>query len=99
MPTTVTVKKDGSGDATTIQAGLNLASTGDTVEIQDSGTYYEGEIKTMLRGGVKHLLDRNIEFSSNLRDSQKDLIADEVGDLRKEVSELKEMIKLLIQNK
>ena len=61
--------------------------------------YYEGEIKTMLRGGGKHLLDRNIEFSSNLRDSQKDLIADEVGDLRKEVSELKEMIKLLIQNK
>ena len=43
--------------------------------------------------------DGNIEFSSNLRDSQKDLIADEVGDLRKEVSELKEMIKLLIQNK
>ena len=47
MPTTVTVKKDGSGDATTIQAGLNLASTGDTVEIQDSGTYYEGEIKAV----------------------------------------------------
>ena len=55
--------------------------------------YYEGEIKTMLRGGGKHLLDGNIEFSSNLRDSQKDLIADEVGDLRKEVSGLKEMIK------
>ena len=53
----------------------------------------------MLRGGGKHLLDGNIEFSSNLRDSQKDLIADEVGDLRKEVGELKEMIKLLIQNK
>ena len=61
--------------------------------------YYEGEIKTMLRGGGKHLLDGNIGFSSNLRDSQKDFIADEVGDLRKEVSELKEMIKLLIQNK
>ena len=61
--------------------------------------YYEGEIKTMMRGGGKYLLDGNIELSSNLKDSQKDLIADEVGDLRKEVSELKEMIKLLIQNK
>ena len=61
--------------------------------------YYEGEIKTMMRGGGKHLLDGNIELSSNLRGSQKDLITDEVRDLRKEVSELKEMIKLLIQNK
>ena len=61
--------------------------------------YYEGEIKTMMRGGGKHLLDGNIELSSNLRDSQKDLITDEVRNLRKEVSELKEMIKLLIQNK
>ena len=61
--------------------------------------YYEGEIKTMMRGGGKHLLDGNIELSSNLRDSQKDFITDEVRDLRKEVSELKEMIKLLIQNK
>ena len=61
--------------------------------------YYEGEIKTMMRGGGKHLLDGNIELSSNLKVSKKDLITDEVRDLRKEVSELKEMIKLLIQNK
>ena len=61
--------------------------------------YYEGEIKTMMRGGGKHLLDGNIELSSNLKDSQKDLMTDELRDLRKEVSELKEMIKLLIQNK
>ena len=53
----------------------------------------------MMRGGGKHLLDGNIELSSNLKDFQKDLITDEVRDLRKEVSELKEMIKLLIQNK
>jgi len=61
--------------------------------------YYEGEIKTMMRGGGKHLLDENIELSSNLGDSQKDVITGEVRDLRKEISELKEMIKLLIQNK
>ena len=61
--------------------------------------YYEGEIKTMMRGGGKHLLNGNIGLSSNSRDSQKDFITDEVRDLRKEVSELKEMIKLLIQNK
>ena len=53
----------------------------------------------MMRGRGKHLLDGNIELSSNLRDSQKDLITDEVRDLRKEVSELKEMINFLIQNK
>ena len=61
--------------------------------------YYEGEIKTMLRGGGKHLLDGEVELSSNVRGSQKDFITDEVRDLRKEVNELKEMIKLLIQNK
>ena len=61
--------------------------------------YYEGEIKTMMRGGGKHLLDGKVDFSSNLRDSQTDLITEEVRDLRKEVSDLKEMIKLLIQNK
>ena len=60
---------------------------------------YEGEIKTMMSGGGKHLLYENIELSSNLGDSQKDVITGEVRDLRKEISELKEMIKLLIQNK
>ena len=43
----------------------------------------------MMIGGGNHLLDRNIELSSNLRDSQKDLIKDEVRDVRREVSELK----------
>ena len=35
--------------------------------------YYEGEIKTMMRGGGKHLLDGNIELISNLKGSQKRL--------------------------
>ena len=61
--------------------------------------YYEGEIKTMMKGGGKHLLDGKVDLSSNLRGSQTDLITQEVRDLRKEVSDLKEMIKLLIQNK
>ena len=61
--------------------------------------YYEGEIKTMMKGGGNHPLDGKVELSSNLGDSQKDVITDEVRELRKEVSELKEMIKLLIQNK
>lgn len=46
MPTVI-VKQDGSGDSTTIQGGLNLASANDTVEIQDSETYSEGEIKAV----------------------------------------------------
>ena len=61
--------------------------------------YYEGEIKTMMKGGGNQLLDGKVELSSKLGVSQKDVITDEVRDLRKEVSELKEMIKLLIQNK
>ena len=35
--------------------------------------YYEGEIKTMMRGGGKHLLDGNIELISNLKGSRKRL--------------------------
>ena len=53
----------------------------------------------MMKGGGNHLLDGKVELSSKLGVSQKDVITDEVRDLRKEVSELKEMIKLLIQNK
>ena len=53
----------------------------------------------MMKGGGKHLLHGEVELSSNVRGSQKDLITDEVRDLRKEVNELKEMIKLLIKNK
>ena len=59
--------------------------------------YYEGEIETMMKGGGKHLLHGEVKLSSNVRGSQKDLITDEVRDLRKEVNELKEMIKLLIK--
>ena len=61
--------------------------------------YYEGEIKTMMKGGGKYLLDGKVDLSSNLQASETGLITDEVRDLRKELSELKEMIKLLIQNK
>ena len=42
---TLTVKQDGSGDYTTIQAALNAANTSDIIEIQDSETYNEGELK------------------------------------------------------
>ena len=44
---TIVVKQDGTGDATTIQAGLNAASANDTLEIGDSETYFEGEIKAV----------------------------------------------------
>ena len=59
--------------------------------------YYEGKIETMMKGGGEHLLDGEVELGSNVKGSQKDLITEEVRDLRKEVSELKKMIKLLIQ--
>ena len=57
--------------------------------------YYEGEIKTMMRGGGNHMLSGEIQVSSNSNTSQTDVIRDEVRDLRNEVSELKEMIKML----
>jgi len=37
---TITVKQDGSGDHTLIQNAINSASAHDTIEIQDSETYY-----------------------------------------------------------
>ena len=57
--------------------------------------YYEGEIKTMMRGGGNHMLNGKIQDASNSNTSQTDVIRDEVRDLRKEVSQLKEMIKIL----
>ena len=61
--------------------------------------YYEGEIKTMMKGGGKYLLDGEVDLSSHLQASETGLITDEVRDLRKEVRELKEMMKLLIENR
>ena len=57
--------------------------------------YYEGEIKTMMRGGGKHMLSGKVQDTSKLNTPQTDIIRDEVRDLRNEVSELKEMIKIL----
>ena len=57
--------------------------------------YYEGEIKTMMRGGGNQMLSRKVQASSNSKTSQTDFIRDEIKDLRNEVSELKEMIKML----
>ena len=57
--------------------------------------YYEGEIKTMMRGGGNHMLSGKVQDTLNSNKSQSDFIRDEMGDLRKEVRELKEMIKIL----
>ena len=59
--------------------------------------YYEGEIKTMMRGGGNHMLSGKVQDPSNSNTSQTDVIRSEVIDLRREVSELKEMIKILTQ--
>ena len=49
----------------------------------------------MMRGGGSHMLSGQIQDTSNLNFTQTDIIRDEVRDLRSEVSELKEMIKIL----
>lgn len=41
LSATIVVKKDGTGDATTIQSAFNAASNGDVIEIGDNGTYVE----------------------------------------------------------
>ena len=61
--------------------------------------YYEGEIKTMMQGGGKHMLNGKVQDNSNLNTSQTDYTIQEVRNLRKEVSELKEMIKTLTHTK
>ena len=58
--------------------------------------YYEGEIKTMMKGGGQQLLDIKTKAKSNLEVVQKDTTTKEVRDLRKEVSELKSLIGQLI---
>ncbi len=45
--------------------------------------YYEGEIKTMMRGGGNHMLSGKVQDTSNTNTSQTDVIRDEVRHLRK----------------
>ena len=49
----------------------------------------------MMRGGGNQMLSGNVRASSNSNTSQTDVIRDEIRDLRNEVSELKEIIKML----
>jgi hypothetical protein len=58
--------------------------------------YYEGEIKTVMKGGGKPLLDSEAEVNSDIEVFQTDSTTKEVRDLRSEVSELKSLIGQLI---
>ena len=58
--------------------------------------YYEGEIKTMMKGGGQQLLDIKTKAKSDPEVVQTDTTTKEVRDLRKEVSELKSLIGQLI---
>lgn len=58
--------------------------------------YYEGEIKTVMKGGGKPLLDSEAEVNSDIEVFQTDSTTKEVRDLRSEVSELKSLIFQLI---
>ena len=58
--------------------------------------YYEGEIKTMMKGGDKPLLPSEAEVNSDREVFQTDSTTKEVRDLRSEVSELKSLIGQLI---
>ena len=58
--------------------------------------YYEGEIKTMMKGGGQQLLDIKTKTKSDPEVVQTDTTTKEVRDLRKEVSELKSLIGQLI---
>ena len=58
--------------------------------------YYEGEIKTVMKGGGKPLLDSEAEVNSDIEVFQTDSTTEEVRDLRSEVSELKGLIFQLI---
>ena len=49
-PAVISIKQDGSGDYTTITAGLANASTHDIVEIKDSNTYNEGNLSKVAVG-------------------------------------------------
>ena len=51
---TITVKKDGTGDYTSLTSAFAVANTYDVIEIQDSGTYYEGNLSRI----VSHLTIR-----------------------------------------
>jgi hypothetical protein len=58
--------------------------------------YYEGEIKTVMKGGGKPLLDSEAKVNSDIEIFQTDPTTKEVRDLRSEVSELKGLIFQLI---
>ena len=58
--------------------------------------YYEGEIKTMMKGGGQQLLDIKTKAKLDPEVVQTDTTTKEVRDLRKEVSELKSLIGQLI---
>lgn len=58
--------------------------------------YYEGEIKTVMKGGGKPLLDSEAKVNSDIEIFQTDPTTKEVRDLRSEVSELKSLIFQLI---
>ena len=54
LSTTITIKQDGSGDFTTIQAGIDASSDGDTILVHP-GTYYENliiEAKSITLGSL-----------------------------------------------
>ena len=58
--------------------------------------YYEGEIKTMMKGCGQQLLDIKAKAKLDPEVVQTDTTTKEVWDLRKEVSELKSLIGQLI---
>ena len=59
--------------------------------------YYEGEIKTQMKGGGKQLLSDQTEVNADTEVVPTNLINKEIVDLRKEVDELKVLIQKLIK--
>ena len=59
--------------------------------------YYEGEIKTQMKGGGKQLLSDQTEVTADTEVIPKNLINREIVYLRKEVDELKVLIQKLIK--
>ena len=63
---------------------------------QFDASIYEGEIKTMMKGGGQQLLDIKTKANLDPEVVQTDTTTKEVWELRKEVSELKSLIGQLI---